>query len=109
MLLELCRQAKEDPLGFKAAVYEFTQLGSFGGFRQQEFAMDSKNQIKYYVKPNGDLVVRAFTVSNFLFYVCNIRIGKFNNLKPACRWIYLLRRRHSVATYMTISQRTEPK
>ena len=30
--------------------------------------MDSKSQIKYYVKPNGDLVVRAFTVSNFLFY-----------------------------------------
>jgi hypothetical protein len=62
------RQAEEDPLGFKAAVYEFTQLGSFGGFCQQEFAMDSKTQIKYYVKPNGDLVVRAFTVSNFLFY-----------------------------------------
>ena len=68
MIVEMCRQAEEDPLGFKAAIYEFTQLGSFGGFRQQKFAMDSKNQIKYYVKPNGDLDVRAFTVSNFLFY-----------------------------------------
>ena len=67
MIVEMCRQPEEDPLGFKAAVYEFTQLGSFGGFRQQEFAMDSKSQkIKYYVKLNGDLVVRAFTVSNFL-------------------------------------------
>ena len=66
MIVEMCRQAEEDPLGFKAAVYEFTQLCSFGGFRQQEFSMDSKSQIKYYVKPNGDLVVRAFTVSNFL-------------------------------------------
>ena len=63
MIVEMCRQAEEDPLGFKAAVYEFTQLGSFGGFRQQEFAMDSKSQIKYYVKPNGDLVVRAFAVA----------------------------------------------
>ena len=68
MIVEMCRQAKEDPLGFKAAVYEFTQLGSHGGFRQQEFAMDSKSQTKYYVKPNGNLVVRAFTVRNFIFY-----------------------------------------
>jgi len=42
MIVEMCHQAKEDPLGFKAAVYEFTQLGSYGGFRQQEFAMDSR-------------------------------------------------------------------
>ena len=68
MVVKVFHQAKEDPLGFKAAVYEFAQLGSFGGFRQQEFAMDSKSQIKHYVKPNGNLVVRAFTVRNFIFY-----------------------------------------
>ncbi|KAL7527743.1 hypothetical protein ACHAXR_002105, partial [Thalassiosira sp. AJA248-18] len=59
----------EDPLGFNAAVYDFVfvALGRFGGFRQQEFCMDTKRRIKYYVMPDGTKVVRAFTRKNFIF------------------------------------------
>ena len=60
--------AQEDPLGFKAAAYDFTALGSSGAFRRQEFAMDSKTKICYYFLPDGTKVVRAFTVKNFIFY-----------------------------------------
>ena len=67
MIVKMQELAQEDPLGFKAAVFEFTALGRFGGFRQQEFCMDSKTVIKYYVLPNGTAVVRAFTVKNFIF------------------------------------------
>lgn len=68
MIAFMRQQAKEDPLSFKAAVSEFTAIGCFAGFRQQEFAMDSKDRIKYYVKPDGTCIVRAFTVKNFKFY-----------------------------------------
>lgn len=68
VIAKMCILAKEDPLGFRACVYDFTGIGRFGGFRQQEFAMDSKNNIKMYVLPDGKLVVRSFTVSNFIFY-----------------------------------------
>ena len=68
MIVKMQELAQEDPLGFKAAAFEFTALGRFGGFRQQEFCMDSKNSIKYYVLPNGTAVVRAFTVKNFIFF-----------------------------------------
>ena len=67
VLVRMCELGKADPLGFRAAVSDITLLGRFGGFRQQEFAMDSKDTIKYYVKPDGSLVTRSFTVSNFLF------------------------------------------
>ena len=60
--------AQENLLGFKAAVYEFTALGRFGGFCWQEFAMDSTTKIKYYVLPDGTKVIRAFTLKNFIFY-----------------------------------------
>ena len=56
-----------DPLGFRAAVWDITGLGRLGGFRQQEFAMDSNSTIKHYVKPDGTLIVRAFCVRNLIF------------------------------------------
>jgi len=68
MIVKMQEMSRDDPLGFKAAAYEFTALGRFGGFRQQEFCMDSKRTIKYYVMPNGAQIVRAFTVKNFIFY-----------------------------------------
>ena len=68
MIVKMQELAEEDPLGFAAAAFDFTALGRFGGFRQQEFCMDSKKKIKYYVIPNGTKVVRAFTVKNFIFF-----------------------------------------
>ena len=68
MIVKMQEMSRAEPLGFKAAAYDFIALGRFGGFRQQEFCMDSKNTIKYYVMPNGTKVVRAFTVKNFIFY-----------------------------------------
>ena len=68
MIVKMQELAQEDPLGFKACAFEFTALGRFGGFRQQEFCMDSKKKIKHYIMPNGTKVVRAFTVKNFIFY-----------------------------------------
>ena len=57
-----------DPLGFRATIWNFTALGRFGGFSCGEFAMDSRTSIRYYILPNGDLVVRCFVVRNFKFY-----------------------------------------
>ena len=54
--------------GARKAIWLWTGLGRFGGFRRQEFAMDKSDEIQYYVKPNGELIVRAFTLSNFIFY-----------------------------------------
>jgi len=59
--------ASVDSLGFRAAVWDITGLGRFGGFRQQEFAMDVRDTIKYYVLPNGVKVTRAFCVKNIHF------------------------------------------
>ena len=55
------------PLGFAAAVWDISALGRLAGFRQQEYAMDSRTSPKYYVKPDGTKVLRAFAVNNFLF------------------------------------------
>jgi hypothetical protein len=64
-----------DPLGFRAAVWDITALGRYGGFRQQEFAMDVRDTIKWYVLPNGVKVARAFCVRNMHFRtVARIRI-----------------------------------
>ena len=54
--------------GARKAIWNWTSLGRFGGYRRQEFAMDKSDEIQYYVKPNGELIVRAFTLSNFIFY-----------------------------------------
>ncbi|KAL7525503.1 hypothetical protein ACHAXR_001038, partial [Thalassiosira sp. AJA248-18] len=75
VLAKMCELSKEDPLGFKACVWDFTGLGRFGGFRQQEFAMDSKKSIKQYVLPDGSTVVRCFTTGDFIMYdKYNVRI-----------------------------------
>ena len=60
--------AQEDEMGFRGAVYDFTALGDYGGFRQQEWCMDTSSDIKFYVMPDGTQVVRAFTFKNFIMY-----------------------------------------
>ena len=50
------------------AIWLWTALARYGAFGRQEFAMERKDKIQVYVKPNGELVVRAFTLQNFLFY-----------------------------------------
>ena len=71
---EMCAKMNElqkddnNPLGFRAAAWNFTALGRFGGFRCGEFAMDSKFTIRYYVLPDGSLVVCCFTLKNFKMY-----------------------------------------
>ena len=52
--------------GFRSLVWDIAALGCYGGFRQQEYAMDHKNKVKYFVTPAGQ-VVRAFTLENILF------------------------------------------
>ena len=52
--------------GFRSLVWDIAALGRYGGFRQQEYAMDHKNKVKYFVTPAGQ-VVRAFTMENILF------------------------------------------
>ena len=55
-----------DPLGFEMAVWYWTALGRLGGFRCQEFAMDTVDTIRVYVKPDSTHVTRAFTLCNFI-------------------------------------------
>jgi hypothetical protein len=52
--------------GFRSLVWDIAALGRYGGFRQQEYDMDHKNKVKYFVTPAGQ-VVRAFTMENILF------------------------------------------
>ena len=70
MCVRMCELAKDDanPLGFRSAAWNYTAVGRYGGFRAQEFCMDSKYTIRYYVLPDGTYVVRAFTVKNFICY-----------------------------------------
>jgi hypothetical protein len=49
--------------GFRYLVWDVAALGRFGGFCQQEYTMDHKNKVKYFVTPAGP-VVRAFTMEN---------------------------------------------
>ena len=52
--------------GSRALVWDIAALGRYGGFRQQEYAMDHKNKVKYFVTPIGH-IVHAFTMENILF------------------------------------------
>lgn len=56
-----------DALGFEAAIFDYVALGRYSGHRSQEFCMESKTKIHYYIMPNGDKVVRAFQLRNFIF------------------------------------------
>ena len=47
--------------GFRSLVWDIAELGRYGGFRQQEYPMDYKNKVKYFVTATGQ-VVRAFTM-----------------------------------------------
>ena len=68
MLEKMRHLAKEDHFSFRACIWEFTALGKFGGFREQEFAMEKRFVIRHYLLPNGDKIVRAFVMRNFIFY-----------------------------------------
>jgi hypothetical protein len=53
-------------MGFRSLAWDIAALGRYGGFRQQEYAMDHKNKVKYFNTLKGQ-VVCAFTVENILF------------------------------------------
>ena len=77
VIVKMHELARSDKLGFRGAVFDFTALGEYGGFRQQEWCMDSKNEIKHYIMPDGTQVVRAFTVKNFIMFDDdNVRLPK---------------------------------
>ena len=59
--------ARQGPFtGFISLVWDIAALDRYGGFRQQEYTMDYKNKVKYYITPVGQ-IVRAFTMENILF------------------------------------------
>ena len=59
--------ARQGPFtGFRSLVWDIVALGRYGGFHQQEYAMDYKNKVKYFNTPIGQ-VVRTFTMENILF------------------------------------------
>ncbi len=67
-MIERMRElAKEDPLWFKECMSDFVTPGCFGSYRVQEYAMDKRDKIKYYVMPDGTCIVWAFTWKNFIF------------------------------------------
>ena len=52
--------------GFRSLAWDIAALGRYGGFRQQEYAMDHKTKVKYLNTPK-EQVVHAFTIENILF------------------------------------------
>ena len=68
MIAKMCNLLSEDPLGFRVCAWDFVAIGLYGGFRQQEYAMDKKSDIKYYVLPDITCIARAFTIRNFILY-----------------------------------------
>lgn len=72
MAVQMCTLAKEDPLGFKACTRNSVAIGTFSGFCQQEYDMDSKTDIKYYIRPDSTCIVRAFTVHGTKLHLITI-------------------------------------
>ena len=54
--------------GFRRAIWLWKMLARYCGYHRQEFAMEKKNEIQVYVKPNGVTVIRAFTLKEIIFY-----------------------------------------
>ena len=50
--------------GFRWAIWLWTALARYCGYRRQEFAMGKKNEIQIYVKPNDKRVIRWLWVIN---------------------------------------------
>jgi hypothetical protein len=74
-MYELAQEANK--YGLRRAIWLWTRLGCFGGFRRQEFIMDKRTEIQFYVMPDGTLIVRAFTLKNFvLFDVDKMRLAR---------------------------------
>ena len=55
-------------LSFRRAIWLWSKLGQYTGFRRQEFAMEKQQVIRYYVKPDGTKVVRSFCLKDFIWY-----------------------------------------
>ena len=69
VLAQLMRLADEGhALSFRKAIWLWTKLGRYTGFRCQEFAMESRSVLQVYVKPNGTHVVRAFMMKHFIWF-----------------------------------------
>ena len=77
MIVKMCELAKQDPLGFQVCAWDIVGMGYFGGYQHQEYAMDPRTEVKYYVRPDGTCVVRAFTMKKIIFYDGdNVILGK---------------------------------
>ena len=68
MIVKMCELSKEDPLGIRACVWNFVAIGTFSGYREQEYDMELPTEIRYYVLPSRTCVVRAFVMSNLICY-----------------------------------------
>ena len=69
VLAQMIRLTDEGhPLSFREAIWLWTKLGRYTGFRRQEFAMESRSVIQVYVKPNGTHVVRTLTTKDYIWY-----------------------------------------
>jgi len=49
MMVKMNELSLENSRGFRATACDFTNLGKYGGFHEQEFAMASRTKIRYYV------------------------------------------------------------
>ena len=65
-MCELAGQAHRH--SFRACAWDFTGAGCFGGYREQEFAMASRQEIRWYVASDGTKIERAFLMDDFLPY-----------------------------------------
>ena len=63
-------QLSEDShaLSFRRAIWLWSKLGRYTGFRRQEFAMEKQLVIQYHIKPDGTRVVRSFCLKDFIWY-----------------------------------------
>ena len=62
------RTIDQDRLGLNCAIANWVGIGRFVGTRKCEFAQDKDDQVCYYIKPDGEMVVRAFTFDNVMFF-----------------------------------------
>ena len=87
MIFKMCELSKEDPLGIKACVWNFVAIGTFSGYRKQEYAMESPIATKFHMHaliPNGSY----FDNSRMLTIIGRVSgsrlAGIFSNLD--CAW-----------------------
>ena len=61
MKVKIYELSLENSRCFRAAMWDFTNMGKNAGFHEQGFAMASRTKNCYYLRINGDKVGRAFT------------------------------------------------